>query len=90
MSNWQKIRLGDVCDLVQGLAINAKSKHLISDKGLPLLRIKDLLENKEEIFINEKEVPIKYVASKDDSIMTRTGQVGFVFMNRVGVVHNNS
>ncbi len=31
----------------------------------------------------------KYVTSKDDIIFTRTGQVGLVYTNLIGVLHNN-
>ena len=61
----------------------------IADKGLPLLRIKDLLENNQEIFIDKDNVPVSCIADINNLIFTRTGQVGFVFMGKRGVVHNN-
>jgi type I restriction enzyme S subunit len=49
---WVEKRLGDVCDLFQGLCINAQTKHLLVEKSsLPLLRIKDLRENSAEQFV---------------------------------------
>src|SRR5690606_16311885 len=34
-------------------------------------------------------VPKQCIASRDELIFTRTGQVGYVFTNKIGVVHNN-
>lgn len=90
MSKWTKQKLGNICDLQQGLCINRKSKHLlISVSDLPLLRIRDLIENKEEQYINPLVVPKQFISDENSLIYTRTGQVGLVFKNRKGVVHNN-
>ncbi len=88
-SEWVKCSIGDVVKLTQGLAINAKTKHLLKDTGLPLLRITDLLNNTVEQFVDEKNAPQKCIANLGDLIYTRTGQVGYIFNNRHGVVHNN-
>lgn len=88
-SKWVKCLIGDVVKLTQGLAINAKTKHLLKDAGFPLLRITDLLNNRVEQFVDEKNVPQKCVVNIGDLIYSRTGQVGYVFNNRHGVVHNN-
>lgn len=88
-SSWIKCSIGDVVKLTQGLAINAKTKHLLKDTGLPLLRITDLLNNTEEQFVDEKNAPQKCIVNLGDLIYTRTGQVGYIFNNRHGVVHNN-
>ncbi|MEI6532870.1 MAG: restriction endonuclease subunit S [Candidatus Roizmanbacteria bacterium] len=89
-TNWKKVKLGDVCDLQQGLAINKKSKHLIVNRSdLPLLRITDLINNKVEQYIDSKRVGPQFIADDSSLIYTRTGQVGLVFKNRKGVVHNN-
>jgi len=74
--------------LSQGQVINAKTRHLIKEKGLPLLRITDLINDTRSIFIDESVNP-KNIASKDDIIYSRTGQVGLVFKNKIGVVYNN-
>ena len=56
---FEKKELGEICTLYQGLAINAKTKHLLCDKSsLPLLRIKDLKENCETQFVKEEGFPI--------------------------------
>lgn len=91
MSDWEIVPIGDVADFVQGLAINAQTKHLIVyTGGMPLLRIKDLIESNQEIFIDSDNAPKGCIANEEDLIMTRTGQVGFVFMGKKGVLHNNS
>lgn len=84
-----KYTLGQLVTLSQGFAVNAKSKHIMSDSGLPLLRITDLINNQEVQFLDPLLAPEKCKAKPTDIIYTRTGQVGLVFRNRVGAVHNN-
>ena len=89
-SSHKMIPLGELVDLQQGLAINKKSKHLLVEKSnLPLLRITDLINSKETQFVDEEKVPKQFIADDNSLIYTRTGQVGLVFRNRHGVVHNN-
>lgn len=85
---WQVNFINEFLKLSQGLAMNASSKHLTVDKGLPLLRITDLINGTQEIFISE-EVDKNVIAKKEDIIVSRTGQVGLVFRNKKGVVYNN-
>ena len=89
---WKEDIIGNYVELSQGLAINAKTNHLIKNdnklEGIPLLRITDLINGTKEIFI-DKSVPQKNVATRNDIIVTRTGQVGLVFRNKEGVLHNN-
>ncbi len=89
-NGWRSIKLGEIVDLQQGLAINVKSKYLLVEKSnLPLLRITDLINKKEVQFVDEKLIPSQFIAEDDSLIYSRTGQVGLVFKNRKGVVHNN-
>src|SRR5450432_524407 len=88
-SKWTTVTFGEVVDLAQGLCFNAKTNHLMAETGIPLLRIADLINNKQTKFVNAERVPKKFVASPQDIIYTRTGQVGLVFKGKVGVVHNN-
>jgi type I restriction enzyme S subunit len=91
MSDWKEVKIGEIADLLQGLAINAQTSHMLVEKnGLPLLRIKDLIENTSLMFINPELAPKGCLVSENDLIMTRTGQVGYVFMGKSGVLHNNS
>ena len=82
--------IGQLVDLKQGLAINAKSNHLISkeETNISLLRIADMPTKRKVIYMKE-ETPERYIANKNDIIYTRTGQVGLVFTGQHGVVHNN-
>ena len=82
--------LGDMVELSQGLAINIKTKYLLEDTGLPLLRIADLISRQYCQFVNPKLAPKKCLAEKGDLIYTRTGQVGLIFRDQAGVIHNNS
>jgi type I restriction enzyme S subunit len=87
---WVEKPLGDVCELFQGLCINAKTKHLlVQTSSLPLLRIKDLRSNSAEQYVAESGWPKNAKVSEDEIIYTRTGQIGLVFRGRVGVLHNN-
>lgn len=90
MSEWRKCPIGNVVTLMQGFAINAKSKHYMSDTPtrLPLLRIADMKNGTKEVFVKE-DIPQRFIASNEDIIYTRTGNVGLVFRNNYGVVHNN-
>lgn len=86
--------LGQFVRLSQGLAINKSTNHLVSANKneefcYPLLRIADMMENRFTKFIS-KEVNPTVVASQNDIIYTRTGQIGLVFRGYKGVVHNNS
>jgi type I restriction enzyme S subunit len=40
-------------------------------------------------FVDTDKAPKKCIAEREDIIYTRTGQVGFVFTGKKGVVHNN-
>ena len=87
---WITMQIGNVCELKQGLAINAKTKYLLVEKSqLPLLRIKDLKDGTREIFVNESECPQGCRAYPEDIIYTRTGTLGLVFTGAYGVMHNN-
>lgn len=84
------IRLDKLVDLKQGMAINSHSNHLISEEetDLPLLRIADMPTKSKVVFM-KPETPERFIANYDDIIYTRTGQVGLVFREQYGVVHNN-
>ena len=90
MSKWKKCAIGDMVTLRQGFAINAKSKHYISKEptSLALLRIADMKSGSKEIFVKE-DIPSNFIAQPQDIVYTRTGNVGLVFRNNYGVVHNN-
>jgi type I restriction enzyme S subunit len=87
----KKILLREVCTLSQGLAINKGTKHLLVAKSTkPLIRIKDLISNTVQKYIDNKYENKKTSVNKEDLIFTRTGSLGLVFRGREGVLHNNS
>ena len=85
---WEFKNIGNYVKLTQGFVMNATTTHLVKETGLPLLRITDLLNDTVQYYIDEN-VDKKNIALKDDIIITRTGQVGLVFRNKIGVVYNN-
>ncbi len=87
--DWTTSPLGELTTLRQGLCFNKKTKHLLTDSGIPVLRIKDLINRTEEQFCKEDQTPERFIAKETDIIYTRTGQVGLVFTGRRGVIHNN-
>jgi type I restriction enzyme S subunit len=89
MEKWKVYKIGELVDLSQGQVINAQTNHLVVKEGIPLLRITDMLNGRQNIFIDAEKVGIKNMATPEDIIYTRTGQVGLVFKNQKGVVHNN-
>ena len=91
-TGWKETKLGNLVELAQGVAINVKTNHVLCDKseGLPLLKINNLLNDTVDLYANPKLVPPKTILKKEDLVFTRTGQVGFVFTNKIGILHNNS
>ena len=89
---WAKTTMDKLVELAQGVAINAKTNHVLCEEleGLPLLKINNLLNNTIDQYANPKLVPQKSILKRDDIIFTRTGQVGWVFTNKIGILHNNS
>ena len=88
--DWDVKKLGNVFQLNQGLQIPSKIRINIQKSGyIPLLKITDLSKKIFSDFVSEDDVELQYVASKDDIIYTRTGQVGLVFTDLEGCVHNN-
>lgn len=85
-----RVEIGKLVKLRQGFAINKNSNHHISEEITPLhlLRIGDMKDQKFSIFVKDS-IPTHFIANENDIIYTRTGQVGLVFRNQKGVVHNN-
>lgn len=91
-AGWRETTLGEIVELAQWVAINAKTNHVLCDEHewLPLLKINNLLNNTVDQYANPKVVPQKAILEIDDVIFTRTGQVGWVFTGKRGILHNNS
>jgi len=91
-NGWLQTTIGELVELAQGVAINAKTNYVLSDKenGIPLLKINNLLNNTIDQYANPDLVPKQSIIHKNDIIFTRTGQVGEVLINKYGILHNNS
>ena len=88
--SYPKVPIGELVSLRQGFAINKNTKHHISDAptALPLLRIADMKDKVQNVFVKDT-IPAHFIAKPEDIIYTRTGQVGLVFTDQYGVIHNN-
>lgn len=86
--DWVVSEIGEIAELRQGLQISKKLRVSADVKGsIPLLKITDLPSGIFSEYV--KDIPENYIASNDDIIYTRTGQVGLVYTNVQGCVHNN-
>jgi type I restriction enzyme S subunit len=90
MKEWKEYKLKDLVDLKQGFALNKKSDHYLShdNSGLPLLKISDLINGTETLFV-KNSIPKQFLVYPNEIIYSRTGQVGLAFMGKTGVVYNN-
>ena len=78
--SWSTKPLGEVCNLYQGIAINAKTRHALVEKSeLPLLRIKDLKNNTVEQYIDPNNYPKNALVVESDLIYTKTRQIRLIF-----------
>jgi type I restriction enzyme, S subunit len=86
--DWELSRISEVATLKQGLQISKKLRSSVKEKGfIPLLKITDLPKKQFSEYVTD--IKEQYIARKDDIIYTRTGQVGLVYTNVEGCVHNN-
>jgi type I restriction enzyme, S subunit len=86
--DWTLSHIGDIAILKQGLQISKKLRSDTFKEGyIPLLKITDLPERAFSEYVTD--VSDNYIAQKDDIIYTRTGQVGLVYTDVEGCVHNN-
>lgn len=87
---YQRISIGNLVNLKQGFAINKNTKHHMADEPteIHLLRIGDMKENSFSVYVRDT-IPDSFIVDENDIIYTRTGQVGLVFRNQKGVIHNN-
>lgn len=88
--SWEDYTLKDLVTLKQGFALNKKSQHYLTgdNSGLPLLKISDLINGTETLFV-KNNIPVQFLVTPSEIIYSRTGQVGLAFMGKTGVVYNN-
>ncbi len=86
--DWTVSTIGDIATLQQGLQIAKELRVNSSKEGyIPLLKITDLPSRTFSEFVTD--IKTQHIANDEDIIYTRTGQVGFVYTNVSGCVHNN-
>jgi len=86
--DWKIDKIGDIFTLSQGLQISSTKRiQEKKDNYIPLLKITDLPHRKFSEFVTKIEP--QYIASVNDIIYTRTGNVGLVYTDVEGCVHNN-
>ena len=71
---YRQAEIGSVVTLRQGFAINKNTKHYISEEptDLPLLRIADMKDGSQNVFVKDT-IPPHFIAKSEDIIYTRTG-----------------
>lgn len=86
--DWTVSTIGEIAQLRQGLQIDKSLRVQESKIGyIPLLKITDLSSRDFSEYV--KDIKEQYIATERDIIYTRTGQVGLVYTDLVGCVHNN-
>jgi len=87
-NDWTVDKIGDIFTLSQGLQIDSKKRIQNTEEGyIPLLKITDLPHRNFSEFVTNIEN--QHIAGLDDIIYTRTGNVGLVYTDIEGCVHNN-
>jgi len=82
---WKLVKLGDVCHLQNGFAFKSK---LFKDKGLPILRISNIqnerIDTRRPVYFNARDYNVdlkKYEVNTDDLLIAMsgatTGKIGF-------------
>jgi type I restriction enzyme, S subunit len=86
--DWNIDKIGNIFTLSQGLQISSTKRiQEKKDNYIPLLKITDLPHRRFSEFVTKIEP--QYIASVNDIIYTRTGNVGLVYTDVEGCVHNN-
>lgn len=85
---WKKVRIWEEVTLRQWFCLNAKNAHYKADFWLPLLKIWDLINNTETLFVKEN-IPEQFKVNENDIIYSRTWQVWLVFKWKKWVIYNN-
>ncbi|WP_296321663.1 restriction endonuclease subunit S [uncultured Treponema sp.] len=64
MSEWKTVRLGDVCEIINGFAFDSKLFNT-EKKGIPLIRIRDVIRGFSETYTTENADPRFLIKSGD-------------------------
>ena len=87
--DWQRIHLGDITKINQGLQIAISARHVKKVPNSYFYITNEFLKDgaKKQYYIVDP--PKSVIASADDLLMTRTGNTGVVVTGVAGAFHNN-
>jgi len=86
-TSWELVKMKDICSVRQGLQIPISERYAEpAVKRYRYITIKNIKNNTYEYIESPKS---SVICSKEDVLMTRTGNTGFVVSNVEGVFHNN-
>lgn len=88
-SGWKVVRLGEICNVKQGLQIPISERFCENAKNRYFYITNEFLKENSEVKYYIENPPEGTICFCDDILMTRTGNTGMVVTNVFGVFHNN-
>jgi len=88
-SGWKVVRLGEICNVKQGLQIPISERFCENAQNRYFYITNEFLKEKSEVKYYIENPPEGTICFCDDILMTRTGNTGMVVTNVFGVFHNN-
>lgn len=86
---WEEKKLGDISYVNQGLQISIKNRFLEPGKNRYFYITNEFLKENSKTVYYIEDPPKSVICSKDDVLMTRTGNTGKIVTNVKGAYHNN-
>ena len=88
-SGWKVMRLGEICNVKQGLQIPISKRFCENAKNRYFYITNEFLKENSEVKYYIENPPEGTICFCDDILMTRTGNTGRIVTNVSGVFHNN-
>ena len=88
-SGWRVVRLGEICNVKQGLQIPISERFCENAKNRYFYITNEFLKENSEVKYYIENPPEGTICFCDDILMTRTGNTGRIVTNVSGVFHNN-
>ena len=88
-SEWKVMRLGEICNVKQGLQIPISERFCENAKNRYFYITNEFLKENSEVKYYIENPPEGTICFCDDILMTRTGNTGRIVTNVSGVFHNN-